>query len=718
MNDTNRLYRVEQVIIDLHQLELCCLQTDARVAVQNNPIEVLHYLIQAHPRLVTRQELIEQVWNGNGYVGEKALTNAIWQLRSHFEKLGLQDFIQTIRKRGYRLGITPKAVAVPDVVDQAQLDSSAPSDNQGAGSQSWSQRLLALPLTEYLRLHSILVITILGLLLLAIYHLLNNTSAITQVQAPIEMLTTGNGRAQFPEVSPDGERVAYAWRTFTGTSNIYWQLTTRAAERQQLTFSEHREIYPVWDFTGQYVLFVRLYSDGDGCGVYQVEVNTKREWFLTECRRTGPNYLAAHPSKAELYFNGLTRSSSNLYRLSLVHGEPEIEHIPCTLYCEAVRDFAVSPNGEYLAISRRGNRFSEDVYVLNLASGEERRLTHNIVDVIGLSWHPNSTAIIFGAAESGSRNGYLVDIESAAVTQLPLENFGSPSRVQSDGTIYYHTLGSRMQLSSLLVGQNTPSALFPLTMSDYHYRDPHLNSSTGEFVFVSNRSGSDELWVADSQFRNTRKLTSLNTIVRFPRWSRDGRRIAFVARFPETQHDVLSVLDTATGQIEQLYQFQRVLGRPTWWHDDSRIIIRENRNLHSFSLAEKSMQQLTGNGGIFAQSTPLGDVYFTKGTNLGLWQLHPDGSESKVLPGEIFGTRYSWAVTATGVYFYHQQRQAETLSFYSFSQNKVEDILAIPPELISVQSTFTFDEVQQRLIIESWQPRSQIARARLQLLMQ
>ena len=49
------------------------------------------------------KKLIDAIWDGNNYVGEKALTNVIWQLRSSFEKLGLCDCIQTVRKRGYRL---------------------------------------------------------------------------------------------------------------------------------------------------------------------------------------------------------------------------------------------------------------------------------------------------------------------------------------------------------------------------------------------------------------------------------------------------------------------------------------------------------------------------------------------------------------------------------------------------------------------------------------
>ena len=49
-------------------------------SLQPKFIEVLVYLAENYPRIITRDELIEHVWLGNNYVGEKALTNAIWHL--------------------------------------------------------------------------------------------------------------------------------------------------------------------------------------------------------------------------------------------------------------------------------------------------------------------------------------------------------------------------------------------------------------------------------------------------------------------------------------------------------------------------------------------------------------------------------------------------------------------------------------------------------------
>ena len=73
--------------------------------------------------------------------------------------------------------------------------------------------------------------------------------------------------------------------------------------------------------------------------------------------------------------------------------------------------------------------------------------------------------------------------------------------------------------------------------------------------------------------------------------------------------------------------FATVLGRPTWWHDGSALIVRESGNLHILDLATRNLRPLTTHGGIFAQSLPTGEIYYTRGTNRGLWRMR-EGEEA------------------------------------------------------------------------------------------
>ena len=85
---------------------------------------VLVHLAQNHERLVTRQELIDVVWDGNGYVGEKALNNAIWRIRQVLSHdVDGAEFVKTTPKTGYQLSVVPKFSTFEDSEVVAKYDS-------------------------------------------------------------------------------------------------------------------------------------------------------------------------------------------------------------------------------------------------------------------------------------------------------------------------------------------------------------------------------------------------------------------------------------------------------------------------------------------------------------------------------------------------------------------------------------------------------------------
>ncbi len=74
------------------------------IALRYKLNQVLRLLSQRRQQVVTREELINQIWAGNHYIGERALTHTICKLRRIFEQLGCPELrIITIPKTGYCL---------------------------------------------------------------------------------------------------------------------------------------------------------------------------------------------------------------------------------------------------------------------------------------------------------------------------------------------------------------------------------------------------------------------------------------------------------------------------------------------------------------------------------------------------------------------------------------------------------------------------------------
>lgn len=84
-----------------------------KVRLGPRPLSVLTVLAEQPRVVISKNELIERVWQGS-FVNDDALAHAIWDLRRALgDNAANPEFIQTIHKRGYRL-IAPVRPAEPE----------------------------------------------------------------------------------------------------------------------------------------------------------------------------------------------------------------------------------------------------------------------------------------------------------------------------------------------------------------------------------------------------------------------------------------------------------------------------------------------------------------------------------------------------------------------------------------------------------------------------
>lgn len=94
-----------------------------------------------------------------------------------------------------------------------------------------------------------------------------------------------------------------------------------------------------------------------------------------------------------------------------------------------------------------------------------------------------------------------------------------------------------------------------------------------QIVFASKRDGNVELYLADADGGNQRRLTQNRKLDYFPDWSPDGRRIAFAVM----EDRAIYIMD-ADGSHEQRLTYQGNAENPTWSPDGTWIAYQSSKD--------------------------------------------------------------------------------------------------------------------------------------------
>jgi dipeptidyl aminopeptidase/acylaminoacyl peptidase len=129
-----------------------------------------------------------------------------------------------------------------------------------------------------------------------------------------------------------------------------------------------------------------------------------------------------------------------------------------------------------------------------------------------------------------------------------------------------------------------------LTTSGKKDRHPRWSPDGKKILFVSNRSGNNQLWLIDLGGGEARQVTSISTEADNPIWSRDGKTIAFVsAVYPEFSEKPFKESDAANkkkmDEIEKNPVKAKVFTQLFYRHWDSYV---EDKRQHLFVIPAPS----------------------------------------------------------------------------------------------------------------------------------
>ena len=106
-NILKRLERSADVLfyddIKVYQRKGMLVKGEETLDLTKNEMIIFSYLLNHRGDIVSRDELMTELWNNEEYINENALTVNISRLRSKLESFGMKNTIETRKGQGYKL---------------------------------------------------------------------------------------------------------------------------------------------------------------------------------------------------------------------------------------------------------------------------------------------------------------------------------------------------------------------------------------------------------------------------------------------------------------------------------------------------------------------------------------------------------------------------------------------------------------------------------------
>ena len=74
-----------------------------KIELTKNELKIFHFLLLNREKIISRDELMDYLWESESFIDDNTLSVNIKRLRNKLEELGMKDCIETKRGQGYKL---------------------------------------------------------------------------------------------------------------------------------------------------------------------------------------------------------------------------------------------------------------------------------------------------------------------------------------------------------------------------------------------------------------------------------------------------------------------------------------------------------------------------------------------------------------------------------------------------------------------------------------
>ncbi|SEG97765.1 WD40-like Beta Propeller Repeat [Nonomuraea solani] len=385
----------------------------------------------------------------------------------------------------------------------------------------------------------------------------------------ITRLTTGPFDHREPRYSPDGRTIAYS--SDAGGSYGIHLLDVATGASRVLTDTSSEEYEPAWSPDGAKVAFVVADTRID---VLDVATGARSTVVTVPAGQVihQPSWL---PNGTDLAYHLFHAGANDLVSTAgtLVTGE-------------VVFPFRARfvPGGRYFYTSagrirtRRLGSTSASTSGGAPASTSGGASAFASTSASAFASTPGGAFASVSASASGGPSAGTVGFTAALTTttpkykksarvfdapgSFPVVGIGSPVVSPDGSTVAFRALND---IYTMRIGGDPE----PLFRDRWWKADPDFSPDGRQLAYVTDRTGTLNIWVRDLGTGTDRQLTRLTDSAALSvRWSPDGTEIAYL-----DQDGALWVLDVATGDLQKVFNATFEPGRPTWSPDGRTIAL-------------------------------------------------------------------------------------------------------------------------------------------------
>ena len=492
-----------------------CVITSNHLERELDPllVKLLLHFIDKPQQIVSRQELIESVWQ-QSFVDDNAINRAISELRKQLaHPIEKAPLLKTHYRKGYSLTVIPERLTQANVSKEpANIFPDSPgisAKNEEIASATISKPVQKKNSKKFL-IYSLLVIIFLCFLVWFGLFFINAPSSekIKQITVNKVASTWNIGSEVHPEMSSDKQYLAYT--NVEPENDVMHAFVKRLSDQREveITYPGFQVSILSWQLNQRSVLLQATNLKQQKCEMVLVDLSQfpviGEATLIKKCDLRYTGYAQVDESGEHIYYTEYKNEheGSGLYKYDL-ELKKEFIVIPPPGVMYGVIMPRLSHSGSKIAyvLSQKGKPFS--VFSYNFETHETKRLFKAKKSIISFAfdWLADDKGVI--VFEDSDLSTIVFDENNIIKRTLTVTPAISPYyiAVQSANSLFYSA--NKTQAFSLIKATNLFSdvpeyeALYKSDEDDYNIVEV-INEKGPAHIFVSERSGSSQLWLSQN----------------------------------------------------------------------------------------------------------------------------------------------------------------------------------------------------------------------------